>query len=202
MASSRSACSRAVASRASSDPESARMGGVRVARREESTSPLMSSGRRSCARSQTTTPPPSSSRSTHDSAGVGRLEDIVGNAWDLDAVAQTYDQFIARFERLRPKTPEAVFQAQTHLVHGWRKFPSWTRVCRKRCSRAVGHARGPINCLKRSTKRGTPLLGTISCRSTASPSRYELVGYGRRNRRGFAPAANDPAAGCSAPKAA
>ena len=54
---------------------------------------------------------------------VGRLEDVVGNAWDLDAVAETYHQFIDRFERLRPKTPEAVFQAQTHLVHAWRKFP-------------------------------------------------------------------------------
>jgi len=54
---------------------------------------------------------------------VGRLEGIVGNAWDLDGVAQIYHQFIARFQRLRPKTPEAVFQAQTHLVHAWRKFP-------------------------------------------------------------------------------
>ena len=28
-----------------------------------------------------------------------------------------------RFGRLRPKTPEAVFRAQTLLVHEWRKFP-------------------------------------------------------------------------------
>ena len=54
---------------------------------------------------------------------IGRLEDIVASAWDLDAVAETYHEFISRFQRLRPKTPEAVFQAQTHLVHAWRKFP-------------------------------------------------------------------------------
>ena len=54
---------------------------------------------------------------------VGELEDVVATAWDLDAVAQTYREFIARFQRLRPKTPEAVFEAQTQLVHSWRKFP-------------------------------------------------------------------------------
>ena len=54
---------------------------------------------------------------------VGQLEDLVASAWDLDAVADTYDDFIARFQPLRPKTPEAVFQAQTQLVHAWRKFP-------------------------------------------------------------------------------
>ena len=31
--------------------------------------------------------------------------------------------FIAQFGRLRPKTPEAMFRAQTLLVHEWRKFP-------------------------------------------------------------------------------
>ena len=54
---------------------------------------------------------------------VGQLEDLVASAWDLDAVASTYQEFIARFQPLRPKTPEAVFQAQTRLVHAWRKFP-------------------------------------------------------------------------------
>jgi phenylacetic acid degradation operon negative regulatory protein len=38
-------------------------------------------------------------------------------------VADAYDEFIADFSRLRPKTPEAVFRAQTELVHAWRRFP-------------------------------------------------------------------------------
>ncbi len=54
---------------------------------------------------------------------VGQLDDVVANAWDLNAVAGTYREFIARFQRLHPKTPEAVFEAQTRLVHAWRKFP-------------------------------------------------------------------------------
>jgi phenylacetic acid degradation operon negative regulatory protein len=54
---------------------------------------------------------------------VGQLEDVVASAWDLDAVAVTYQDFIVRFQPLRPKTPEAVFRAQTQLVHAWRKFP-------------------------------------------------------------------------------
>jgi phenylacetic acid degradation operon negative regulatory protein len=44
-------------------------------------------------------------------------------AWDLDAVVDQYDEFIADFARLRASTPEACFRAQTELVHDWRKFP-------------------------------------------------------------------------------
>jgi len=54
---------------------------------------------------------------------LGRPESLVLNAWDLDAVARDYDEFIDRFQGLRPKTPEAIFQAQSQLVHAWRKFP-------------------------------------------------------------------------------
>ncbi len=35
----------------------------------------------------------------------------------------TPSDLIASFGRMRPKTPEAVFRAQTLLVHAWRKFP-------------------------------------------------------------------------------
>src|SRR5215212_5860977 len=59
-------------------------------------------------------------------ASLGTLGDparVLAEAWDLDAVAQAYGDFIDRFARLRPKTPEAVFRAQTQLVHEWRKFP-------------------------------------------------------------------------------
>jgi phenylacetic acid degradation operon negative regulatory protein len=59
-------------------------------------------------------------------ASLGTLGDparVLAEAWDLDAVARAYGEFVARFDRLRPKTPEAVFRAQTQLVHAWRKFP-------------------------------------------------------------------------------
>ncbi|MGH2945139.1 MAG: PaaX family transcriptional regulator [Solirubrobacteraceae bacterium] len=54
---------------------------------------------------------------------IGEPQRIISEAWDLAAVADGYRQFIARFGRLRPKTPEAVFRNQTMLVHSWRKFP-------------------------------------------------------------------------------
>jgi phenylacetic acid degradation operon negative regulatory protein len=54
---------------------------------------------------------------------VGNPARLVSEAWDLAAVADRYADFVARFGRLRPKTPEAVFQAQTMLVHEWRRFP-------------------------------------------------------------------------------
>jgi phenylacetic acid degradation operon negative regulatory protein len=59
-------------------------------------------------------------------ASLGTLGDpakVLAEAWDVQAVAVAYQEFIARFGRLRPKTPAAVFRAQTQLVHEWRKFP-------------------------------------------------------------------------------
>jgi phenylacetic acid degradation operon negative regulatory protein len=54
---------------------------------------------------------------------IGDPAKVIADAWDLDDVADRYREFITRFERLRPKTPEAAFRAQTELVHTWRKFP-------------------------------------------------------------------------------
>jgi phenylacetic acid degradation operon negative regulatory protein len=59
-------------------------------------------------------------------ASLGTLGDpanVLAEAWNLEAVAGAYRDFVDRFRRLRPKTPEAVFRAQTQLVHEWRKFP-------------------------------------------------------------------------------
>jgi phenylacetic acid degradation operon negative regulatory protein len=57
---------------------------------------------------------------------LGALGDparVVAEAWDLDAVADAYRAFVTRFGRMTPRGPEAVFRAQTLLVHEWRKFP-------------------------------------------------------------------------------
>jgi phenylacetic acid degradation operon negative regulatory protein len=57
---------------------------------------------------------------------LGALGDparVVAAAWDLVAVADAYRAFLARFGRMRPRGAEAVFRAQTQLVHEWRKFP-------------------------------------------------------------------------------
>ena len=59
-------------------------------------------------------------------ARLGELGDprrVIADAWDLDAVAEAYRAFVARFGRLRPGGPEAAFRAQTLLVHEWRRFP-------------------------------------------------------------------------------
>ena len=55
--------------------------------------------------------------------GFGNARAVVAGAWDLEEVAAEYESFVGEFGRLRPKTPEAVFRAQTMLVHEWRKFP-------------------------------------------------------------------------------
>ena len=54
---------------------------------------------------------------------IGEPGKVIADTWDLDAVAEGYRSFVAHYGRLRPKRPEDVFQAQTLLVHDWRKFP-------------------------------------------------------------------------------
>jgi phenylacetic acid degradation operon negative regulatory protein len=60
------------------------------------------------------------------SAELARFGDplaVVTQAWNVAEVAAEYDAFVRDFARVRPKTPEAVFRAQSMLVHEWRKFP-------------------------------------------------------------------------------
>jgi phenylacetic acid degradation operon negative regulatory protein len=57
------------------------------------------------------------------SAESADAERIIGEAWDLAAVAEAYETFIDAFSPLRPRAPEALFRAQTLMVHEWRKFP-------------------------------------------------------------------------------
>jgi phenylacetic acid degradation operon negative regulatory protein len=60
---------------------------------------------------------------TAELGALGEPDQLIAEAWNLAEVADAYNAFIADFGRLRPKTPEAVFRAQTMLVHAWRKFP-------------------------------------------------------------------------------
>lgn len=55
--------------------------------------------------------------------GIGDPRELIADAWDLEQVASEYREFISSFGRLKPKSPQAVFRAQTLLVHRWRKFP-------------------------------------------------------------------------------
>jgi phenylacetic acid degradation operon negative regulatory protein len=54
---------------------------------------------------------------------LGDPQQLIADAWDLDAVRDQYQAFIDDFVRLRPATPEACFRQQTLLVHAWRRFP-------------------------------------------------------------------------------
>jgi phenylacetic acid degradation operon negative regulatory protein len=57
---------------------------------------------------------------------IGSLGDprrVAEEAWDLDAVAEQYEEFHSRFRRTKPSSPAATFRAMTELVHEWRKFP-------------------------------------------------------------------------------
>ena len=54
---------------------------------------------------------------------IGDPARLIADAWSLDRVAAGYREFIATFSRQRPRSPEAIFRAQTLLVHAWRKFP-------------------------------------------------------------------------------
>ncbi|MDX1384727.1 MAG: PaaX family transcriptional regulator C-terminal domain-containing protein [Thermoanaerobaculia bacterium] len=51
------------------------------------------------------------------------LVPLVERAWDLDAIADRYVEFLDGFRNRRPRSPAASFAELTRLVHEWRSFP-------------------------------------------------------------------------------
>jgi phenylacetic acid degradation operon negative regulatory protein len=58
-----------------------------------------------------------------ETGSVGEPQDLIKGAWDIDSVASSYRDFLKAFGSLRPRSPRAGFEAQTRLVHEWRRFP-------------------------------------------------------------------------------
>lgn len=52
--------------------------------------------------------------------GLGDVRVMVASAWDLTAIEEHYEQFIAEF---RARVPGDVLARQIELVHAWRRFP-------------------------------------------------------------------------------
>jgi phenylacetic acid degradation operon negative regulatory protein len=59
-------------------------------------------------------------------AGYGKIGDedaMVARSWDLASLEESYEAFIDEFTGWRPTSDEAALQAQTRMVHAWRRFP-------------------------------------------------------------------------------
>jgi phenylacetic acid degradation operon negative regulatory protein len=54
---------------------------------------------------------------------IGDEESMVARSWNLSELEDHYEDFIDQFTGFRPATGQAVLQAQTRLVHEWRRFP-------------------------------------------------------------------------------
>jgi phenylacetic acid degradation operon negative regulatory protein len=54
-------------------------------------------------------------------SGGGELTDLVAQSWDLPAIEQQYEEFLAGFASARAADP---LVRLTELVHAWRRFPS------------------------------------------------------------------------------
>ena len=54
---------------------------------------------------------------------LGKTERVIDEAWDLPALREHYEQFIADFAPVAPDGPAETFAAQTAIVHAWRRFP-------------------------------------------------------------------------------
>jgi phenylacetic acid degradation operon negative regulatory protein len=50
-------------------------------------------------------------------------QEIIRRAWNLDALASRYDEFIGQFDERQPRSTESRFASLVELVHGWRRFP-------------------------------------------------------------------------------
>ncbi len=54
-------------------------------------------------------------------SGLGDVRAMVASAWDLTAIEESYEQFIAQFGG---RIPSDILAGQIELVHAWRKFPA------------------------------------------------------------------------------
>jgi len=54
---------------------------------------------------------------------IGGEDAMVSRAWDLTALEQRYEAFLAGFSALEPDGPAGILHAQARLVHDWRRFP-------------------------------------------------------------------------------
>jgi phenylacetic acid degradation operon negative regulatory protein len=60
---------------------------------------------------------------TGPSGSIGSARTLVDQAWNLDAVAERYRDFLAEFADTRPGRGEQTMLSQVWLVHEWRRFP-------------------------------------------------------------------------------
>ena len=49
--------------------------------------------------------------------------DVVGRAWDLEELDESYSAFVGEQSDVRPGDGASAFRAIVELVHGWRRFP-------------------------------------------------------------------------------
>ncbi|MGQ0844058.1 MAG: PaaX family transcriptional regulator [Sporichthyaceae bacterium] len=54
---------------------------------------------------------------------IGSQASLVSRAWDLDAIADSYREFLAEISDVKPDPGDAVLLSQVALVHSWRRFP-------------------------------------------------------------------------------
>ena len=54
---------------------------------------------------------------------IGSQQEMVAAAWDLAEIERRYEEFVAEFADLDPRSPDDLFAAQVRLVHEWRRFP-------------------------------------------------------------------------------
>ncbi|WP_210407022.1 PaaX family transcriptional regulator C-terminal domain-containing protein [Prauserella flavalba] len=54
---------------------------------------------------------------------IGEEATMVSRAWDLRNLETRYEEFVGAFAALEPADGDAVLDAQTRLVHEWRRFP-------------------------------------------------------------------------------
>ena len=58
-----------------------------------------------------------------EASALVETESLLADAWDLDALAASYQRFIGEFAGRAPREPESRFAALVELVHEWRRFP-------------------------------------------------------------------------------
>jgi len=103
-------------------------------------------------------------------------QDIVDQAWDLDAIAQHYAESLSRFTNVPVTDGDEALFTQVALVNELQRFRSWTRACRSSCFPPTGSAGRHQPASRRCGPSGTmpPTSGGASSRTDSDSGRAAI----------------------------
>jgi phenylacetic acid degradation operon negative regulatory protein len=111
---------------------------------------------------------------------IGAERDLVAQAWDLAEVEQAYEGFLRTFSEAATGPTSDILSNQIHLVHAWRRFPSWTPSCPPSCCPSGGREPARPPCSTSCTPAGPTRPSRSGTSWWSRPTRTDASAHGER----------------------